>query len=834
MSGLESAGTPWFLNVAFCCAFSLWANCANAQISPDGTLPNNSSVTLNGNNFNITGGTQAGSNLFHSFGEFSVPTSSKVFFDNTANIQNIFSRVTGGKVSNIDGLIQANGNANLFLLNPNGIVFGQNARLNIGGSFIASTASGLKFADGTQFLAAGNQTPLLTISVPIGLQFNTPNPGAITVNGSILAVPTQKTFALVGGNVNISGGIISAISSPFVLVEGIPVATTPGGRIELGSVMQGEVNITPSRLGFNLDYVNVPNFGNIQVRGRADVNVSGTGGGEIQINARNVLVSEQARVGSITQGSLKGGNVNINATKSVELIGTGGDVTQTLQLLVTPQINTSNARLTSLYTGVSIGGNGNGGDLTINTDRFIARNNALVITSTQGLGNSGNITINASGAVELTSSILTNGVGVRATGGNGGNLTINTSKLLLQDNAQASTTTLSTGKSGNIILNASESVQFTGGRIIFLRGTGDARIGTGIVTSSVGAGQAGDLEVTTPRLLLQNTGQITASTFRAGQGGNVKINAGSVEITEGNISAVSRGTFGARGGNISISADKFIVRDSGSVNAESQVSGDAGNIDITAREILLDSQGKLIAATVGGRGNITLNSNAIIMQRNSRITTNATGNNTIGGNIAINSDVIGAFENSDISANSIDGRGGNINISTAGLFGAQFRQQQTDQSDITATGKTSELQGNVQINQGIDPTRGLTQLPFTLTESSNQVTAGCPELQNARFIVTGRGGLPEDPKTTRLGQVVLQDFRATANNSDTSKRENNELETSNEQLPIVEAQSWVLNKQGNVELVANIPHNSRSLWNDEIDCQGLRYRPLATPDNLGG
>ncbi|NJL10000.1 MAG: S-layer family protein, partial [Calothrix sp. SM1_7_51] len=202
-------------------------------------------------------------------------------------------------------------------------------------------------------------------------------------------------------------------------------------------------------------------------------------------------------------------------------------------------------------------------------------------------------------------------------------------------------------------------------------------------------------------------------------------------------------------------------------------------------------------------------------------------------------DVIAAFENSDISANSTDGRGGNININTQGLFGAQFRRQQTDQSDITATGKTSELQGNVQINKGIDTTRGLTQLPFILTESSNQITAACPALQDASFIVTGRGGLPENPKATRLGQVVLQDFRATANNSGTSKRENSELETSNrhlqnEQLPIVEAQSWVINKQGYVELVANIPHNSRSLWNDEIDCQGLRYRPQTTPDNLGG
>ena len=165
--------------IATYCLVTL-SSSSNAQVIPDRSLPSNSVVN---DELEITGGTAVGENLFHSFTQFSVNTGATVFFNNSSAVSNIISRVTGGSISNIDGLLRANGTADLFLINPNGIVFGENASLDIGGSFISTTADSIEFADGSEFSATNTDNPLLTVSIPVGLQYGN-SPGDITVRGS--------------------------------------------------------------------------------------------------------------------------------------------------------------------------------------------------------------------------------------------------------------------------------------------------------------------------------------------------------------------------------------------------------------------------------------------------------------------------------------------------------------------------------------------------------------------------------------------------------------------------------------------------------------------------
>ena len=640
-------------------------NPAPAQIAPDGSLSTNV-TTQNNRNFTINDGNRAGNNLFHSFREFSVPTGGEAFFNNAADIQNIFSRVTGGSISNIDGLIRANGRANLFLLNPSGIIFGPNARLNIGGSFMASTARSLIFSDGTQFSATNTQTPpLLTISVPVGLQYGS-KAEPIRVQGSrqienpqdgetkafdnrfnTLEVNQGNTLTLVGGNVIIDGGILQA----------------PGGRVEVGG-LAGEGTIAIDENG-SLSFPTGVQRSDVSIINKAGINVLAGGGGHIAINANNLEISDSLLTSGIatglgTQGA-KAGNIAIDAAGAITItfsrienninpesdeqraaIGDGGDII----IQAGSSLTTDTA---SLSTGTF--GQGNGGNLMIKANSVSLTNGTDADSITWGLGNAGNIEINAKENVVIVKSILESDIQDTLGKGNAGNILVQGNGLvsIFDSKLTSEVPANAAGKGGNIIIEADSisMIQNTPtGLATTTKGDGDAgniiltakdgiEITNSIISSDTfGAGNAGFVEINAGgAIALVGTDINTQVKSGSGKGGIIAINGGSVAITD--ASRIQTSTFDGQqdAGKIGIFARDTlkIVSSNITSNAEKAATGNAGNLSIASDGSISISGGTLIESSnfVGGdAGFIDLNAKDSISIVNSNIFSDTFSNST--------------------------------------------------------------------------------------------------------------------------------------------------------------------------------------------------------------
>lgn len=591
------------------------------QIASDGTLPTNVTTSDN-HNFTISGGSQVGGNLFHSFRELSVPTGGSAVFQNGTDVLNIISRVTGSSISNIDGLLKTDGTANLFLLNPNGIIFGSNAELNIGGSFVASTANSLKFADGSEFSATNpSAPPRLTVNVPVGLQYG-PSPGHIVNQSKVtdsngfsvgLQVQPGKTLALVGGEVALEGGNLTA----------------PGGRIEVGSVASNSlIRLNPTNKGFDLSYEGVQNFQDIHLSQGAVIDVSDpsglVGSGDIQVQGRRVTLTDGSQISSITGGSISAGTVEVTASETVELIGTSANVASNLNTVTL--------------------GDGNAGDLRIKTGQLIIRDGAFVSTGSVSQrqnpssvkGRGGNLSVAASESVEVSGRSASGGPSLLTvetlTDGDAGKLEITTGRLIIRDGAEVSAATYfgAAGQGGTLNVAASKSVEVIGTGI----GREGQLVPSTLRAASEGAGNAGDLTIATDKLTVRDGAEVTVSGMRGGAAGNLEVRANSIKLDN-----------------------------SGSLRAET-AAGDRGSITLLTRDLLL-RHGSAINTNATGTatgGNITINTDTLVALEDSDITANAIQGQ--GGNIQINAQAAFLSSDSEITASSQRGINGTVEIRT--------------------------------------------------------------------------------------------------------------------------------------------------------------------------
>lgn len=801
-----------------------------AQIVPDATLSRPSQVNRNGNTQVVTEGAIAGDNLFHSFSRFSVPRGEAVSFQGVApNVENIITRVTGNSVSRINGVLEAlqsNGQvspANFFLLNPNGIIFGPNASLNLGGSFLATTGDRLRFADGTVFRTEDTR-PLLTVSTPSGIQLGE-NAGAIR-NASVanlvqddfgrplqggLQVRAGETLALVGDRLDIAGGVMIA----------------NGGRIELGSVGENSrVNLTETETGWILDYGTVRNFQDIQFTDVALLDTSdtpelATGSGGWQLQGRNIVLDDNTVFTAYTNGDRAGQNSLIRA--------------ESLQL-------TGRSFITFLTEGA-----GRSSSLRIEVDRLSMDGGSQIGTLTNGAGNGGNLQLRAAESIELSGATATLNnflfTSIYAQAGDAasptaqaGNIRIVTPALRLRSGAQISTSTFGAADAGELAI-AARQVDLQG---ILLAPNGNPLVSrngrlypTGLFTDTDTntSGNGGNLFLTTDRLSLRDGAFLQTNTEGSGRSGNLTIQARDwVQVTgtssDGrfpstlfaasggvpNVPGFGEVTATGQGGQLEITTRRLQVADGGaiavtSINPNLPGNVGAGNLRVRADVIELNNGQLLSDSASGNGGNIRLQAGTVITLRNNgqvSATAGVSDRPGNGGNIAIDSGFIFASlqQNNDIVANAFTGRGGNIDISSQGILGLEARSSlpNNQTNDIDASSQLG-APGTIRINAlDINPTQGIEALPTNLVDRSQEIARACSGGSNRdrnRFITTGRGGLPETPgdmlrsTTTLLPEWI--DF------GDDNKEEPETEVRSSQRM--VEAIGWVRGENGVAKLV---------------------------------
>ncbi|MEH2058601.1 MAG: S-layer family protein [Nostoc sp.] len=650
-----------------------------AQITPDKTLGAEASrltpnILINGlSSDRIDGGAQRGSNLFHSFTDFNVGNRQRVYFSNPSDVTNILTRVTGGNASNILGILGVNGNANLFLINPNGIIFGSNASLDVRGSFVGTTANAVEFGNQGVFSATNPQTPPLLTIDPSALFFNQVNqtaaitnqsqaPAGVDLTGSNvtgLRVPDGKSLLLVGGNVNLDGGGLTA----------------NGGRIELaGLAAPGMIGLNLAGDTLSLSLPNDVQLGDISLNNQALVVAYGAGGGDVVINAHNLDISNSyllaGIVAGLPDGSSKAGDIKINAD-SISLFN-GGEIAN-----FTAAIGNAGNIFISARNAISLDGGfinsnilpgavGRGGDINIQAGNISLTKNGIIGSNSAGNGDSGNIFIKALNAISLDGGFITSGVLADAVG-RGGDVNIQAGNVSLTNGGAISSSIFGQGSSGTVNVNVGDALTVSGtGSLIA------AFLDTGAV------GSAGDINIQAGNVSLLDGGVINSNSYGQGNSGNVNINVRDALTIDGIYSGIFANfetSAVGRGGDINIQAGNVSLTNGAGITSATFGNGDSGNISITARNaISLDNvniSNNVQGDAVGNAGNIDITTGSLSVTNGAQINsftrgTGNAGNITIIASDAVTYDGVNSNEYHSGSYTTVNpgavGNGGNINV----------------------------------------------------------------------------------------------------------------------------------------------------------------------------